>query len=288
MAEEMKLPDQDIFTKEQLSKRWKCDQSKIDAYIDGGQLKQALPPAARNGLRRWTFYRCADNEALLDAVKHTNQITSDSSEWLLDLIEDGELLEGYVGKASQEKIISCPKHLYIPNDEKAIINKQNPYTLEGEKKSPDLVRYFYDLNGNALIPLRDKGDGYRICFAPVEKYHLRSPVIRIEEVRRFIRKNKKTPSATVTPKEESTQKEWKTSNIHSQEGNEEDKQPATPERMLRLHEVRKRVGLSRSHIYTLMDKGEFPQSVKLTGGRSIAWAESVINAWIEKRKKTDE
>lgn len=50
--------------------------------------------------------------------------------------------------------------------------------------------------------------------------------------------------------------------------------------LIRLPEVMKRTALSRSQIYELMDRGEFPRSVKITGARSVAWAEAEIAGWI--------
>jgi prophage regulatory protein len=50
--------------------------------------------------------------------------------------------------------------------------------------------------------------------------------------------------------------------------------------LIRLPEVMKRTALSRSQIYDLMERGEFPRSVKITGARSVAWAESEIVGWI--------
>lgn len=41
-------------------------------------------------------------------------------------------------------------------------------------------------------------------------------------------------------------------------------------------------GLSRSTIYTYIDKGIFPQNVSL-GGRCVAWVESEILAWMESK-----
>ncbi|MCY4039492.1 MAG: helix-turn-helix domain-containing protein [Hyphomicrobiales bacterium] len=281
MAEEPNLPDQAMFTREELSQEWNCRQSKIDAYIDSGQLKEALPPDAVRDFRRWKFYRCADNEPLLDAVKQANEIDADdNAEWLLDLIEDGEMLEKYVGEASQEKIISCPKHLYIPANESAIIDRRNPNAIKGSKERPDLVRYFYDLHGNALIPIKNEGGGYRICFAPVEKHHLDSLIIRIEEIRRFVRKGKKTSSAIVAPKKETTKQEQEDSKIASPDTNDNvyNTQPPTPDRLIDIKEVRQRTGCANSTIYKKVRDGEFPSFEKR--GRSTFWRESVINAYV--------
>ncbi len=52
--------------------------------------------------------------------------------------------------------------------------------------------------------------------------------------------------------------------------------------LLRLPEVIKRVGLSRSEIYRREALGEFPRRVSL-GARSVAWPETSIQEWIEAR-----
>jgi prophage regulatory protein len=53
--------------------------------------------------------------------------------------------------------------------------------------------------------------------------------------------------------------------------------------LIRLPEVTKRTALSRSQIYDLMDKGQFPRSVKITGARSVAWSDTEVDAWIAAR-----
>ena len=52
--------------------------------------------------------------------------------------------------------------------------------------------------------------------------------------------------------------------------------------MLKLNEVLKMTGLSRSTIYAYIDKGIFPRQVKL-GERSVAWVEEEVIAWIDTR-----
>lgn len=52
--------------------------------------------------------------------------------------------------------------------------------------------------------------------------------------------------------------------------------------LIRLEEVIKRTGLSRSWIYRLIDENRFPAQVKL-GGRAMAFVESEIDQWIENR-----
>jgi prophage regulatory protein len=54
------------------------------------------------------------------------------------------------------------------------------------------------------------------------------------------------------------------------------------QQLLRLTQVRERVGLSRSEIYRLMSLGRFPQSIPL-GERARAWPSDLIAAWIESR-----
>ena len=54
------------------------------------------------------------------------------------------------------------------------------------------------------------------------------------------------------------------------------------ENFLRLAEVMKRTGLSRSAIYLNISKGTFPQNVNLSA-RSVAWLESEIDIWMQDR-----
>lgn len=54
------------------------------------------------------------------------------------------------------------------------------------------------------------------------------------------------------------------------------------ERHLRRPAVQEITGLSRSAIYDLMARGEFPRPVKLTA-KAVAWPESAIAKWLESR-----
>lgn len=57
--------------------------------------------------------------------------------------------------------------------------------------------------------------------------------------------------------------------------------------MLRLDEVIKKTGLSRSSIYKYISAGQFPKPVHL-GERTVAWVEGEIEDWLmEKVKKRD-
>lgn len=52
--------------------------------------------------------------------------------------------------------------------------------------------------------------------------------------------------------------------------------------LLRIRQVMAKTALSRSCIYALAQKGDFPKPVKL-GERSSAWIEGEVLEWIEER-----
>jgi prophage regulatory protein len=54
--------------------------------------------------------------------------------------------------------------------------------------------------------------------------------------------------------------------------------------ILRLPEVKARVGLSRSAIYLAISRDEFPRPVRI-GARAVGWLESEIEEWICGRVK---
>ena len=53
-------------------------------------------------------------------------------------------------------------------------------------------------------------------------------------------------------------------------------------RLVRLAEVRTRVGLGASTVYRYVAAGKFPRPVEIGGGR-VAWLESEIDTWIASR-----
>ena len=55
-----------------------------------------------------------------------------------------------------------------------------------------------------------------------------------------------------------------------------------PIHFLRLPEVMKRTGLSRSTIYVRVAEGRFPRPVAL-GGRAVGWIEAEIEEWVAER-----
>lgn len=58
---------------------------------------------------------------------------------------------------------------------------------------------------------------------------------------------------------------------------------ASTGRVLRMKEVKVRVGLGRSTIYAEMKAGRFPRSMKLST-RTSGWFESDINQWLNDRQ----
>jgi prophage regulatory protein len=55
------------------------------------------------------------------------------------------------------------------------------------------------------------------------------------------------------------------------------------ERFLRLKEVRARVPVSRSTLYSKIRLGEFPRPIRIFGARAVAWRESDVDEWISAR-----
>lgn len=52
--------------------------------------------------------------------------------------------------------------------------------------------------------------------------------------------------------------------------------------ILRLPDVKKRTGLSRSTIYLRISNDVFPKPISL-GGRAVGWLDSEIDGWIQKQ-----
>lgn len=53
-------------------------------------------------------------------------------------------------------------------------------------------------------------------------------------------------------------------------------------RILRLKQVKEKVGLSRSQIYALISTGHFPRQISL-GARAVGWIQGDIDRWIMQR-----
>jgi len=52
--------------------------------------------------------------------------------------------------------------------------------------------------------------------------------------------------------------------------------------ILRLPAVKQRTGLSRSTLYEMMKRGQFPKPIPL-GARAVGFIESEVAAWIDQR-----
>ncbi len=52
--------------------------------------------------------------------------------------------------------------------------------------------------------------------------------------------------------------------------------------ILRLPAVKQRTGLSRSTLYEMMRRGDFPKPIPL-GARAVGFIEAEVSAWIDQR-----
>ena len=62
--------------------------------------------------------------------------------------------------------------------------------------------------------------------------------------------------------------------------------PVTPVKLLRFPVVRERTGLSRSTIWRLERRGEFPKHHRIAPN-IVAWSEIEVSRWIEQRLEDD-
>lgn len=56
----------------------------------------------------------------------------------------------------------------------------------------------------------------------------------------------------------------------------------TPRRFISTNETLDRVGFSKTHLYRLINRGEFPKPIPL-GSFKVAFLEEEVNQWMEKR-----
>ena len=61
--------------------------------------------------------------------------------------------------------------------------------------------------------------------------------------------------------------------------------PVSDPRIIRLPEVLRLTGLSRSWIYSAQASGRFPSALQL-GPRAVGWKTSDVEAWISSRERT--
>jgi len=54
-------------------------------------------------------------------------------------------------------------------------------------------------------------------------------------------------------------------------------------RFIRIATVTNLTGIPRSSVYALISRGLFPAQLSLGGGKSVAWLESDVIAWMNER-----
>ncbi|MFM2203880.1 MAG: hypothetical protein RLZZ605_844 [Bacteroidota bacterium] len=54
-------------------------------------------------------------------------------------------------------------------------------------------------------------------------------------------------------------------------------------KILRLNDEKEITGLSRSSIYLMIKRNEFPQNIALNNYRAVGWLDNDIQNWIETR-----
>lgn len=57
-----------------------------------------------------------------------------------------------------------------------------------------------------------------------------------------------------------------------------------PDQLIRMPNVKHRVGLGRTSIYALVAEGKFPAPVKI-GKRAVAWSARAVDQWIADQLK---
>ena len=54
-------------------------------------------------------------------------------------------------------------------------------------------------------------------------------------------------------------------------------------KILRMNQLIKQLGLSRSSIYSLRAQGDFVPAIRL-GARAVGYSEAAVSAWLEERE----
>ena len=91
-----------------------------------------------------------------------------------------------------------------------------------------------------------------------------------------------TTEAMSYPQTQGAPPEYPVTDTHRQQSPRPPEVPMIPE-IYRLPEVIAICGLSRSTIYEMIGRGEFPAPVKL-GARAVGWRRSDIEAWLASRR----
>lgn len=176
-------PKPKTFTKKQLEEWYGWSEADVESYVTTGQLRQAFDTSTRPDLQNTKYYKCkADNEELLNAIK------------------DIEPLSAFTKSIKQENFISCPPYLYLPVAPNSFEfhNKWMPsilslygempeYLTEEQANQNIMLRYFYDFEGNALVPVTK--DCITITFEMVKFQFRKFLIFPFEEVERFRTEN---------------------------------------------------------------------------------------------------
>ncbi|WP_085897191.1 helix-turn-helix transcriptional regulator [Limimaricola soesokkakensis] len=59
------------------------------------------------------------------------------------------------------------------------------------------------------------------------------------------------------------------------------------DKILRRAAVEEMTGLSRSTLYRMMDRGEFPRPARI-GQRAVGWRQSSVNTWLSQCASAEE
>ncbi|WP_024537877.1 helix-turn-helix transcriptional regulator [Comamonas badia] len=54
------------------------------------------------------------------------------------------------------------------------------------------------------------------------------------------------------------------------------------DRLLRLPQVEQTTGIKKTTIYSLMEQGLFPRSIRLSA-RAVVWSEAAVLSWVQAR-----
>lgn len=153
-APKIKIPNlrkRKAFIKEDLSRLLRWDETRINTYINNGQIRRAFDTInADRHLRDLKYYQCYASNEQLSALKHD------------------EPLSAFFDTIIEENFISCPRYLYLPVPHPIVI--PDPQILRGtidfmtvfKNMPPELfsgtwvmLSYFYHLDGCALIPVEE-------------------------------------------------------------------------------------------------------------------------------------
>jgi len=53
-----------------------------------------------------------------------------------------------------------------------------------------------------------------------------------------------------------------------------------PRMILRIHDLQKVMGLSRTKIYELMAEGKFPKGKRIAGLHAVGWDSLMVESWV--------